>query len=130
MNEKKIIVEDYILDKVHILDKIKEVIDFGKFDGIKILIYTADKLPESYPLKNVVVLITCFIKDDGNNVPTKTFRRSFISSIKRLAVLATSAAFVVESEINMVKVSAQFKSFAAQICAKKLEVLTHFSRFS
>ena len=108
MNEKKIIVEDYILDKVYILDKIKEVIEFGKFDGIKILIDTADKLPDSYPLKNVVVLITCFIKDDGNNVSTKTFRRSFISSIKRLAVLATSAAFVVESEINMVKVSAQF----------------------
>ena len=54
---------DYILKKV--LDRIKEIIGIGKFDDIKILIDTGDKLPHDVTLKNVGILKTCVIKDDG-----------------------------------------------------------------
>ena len=55
-------VNDYMLDKV--LDKIKETIGIVKFDNTKILIDTDDKLQDYITLKNVVILITCIIKDD------------------------------------------------------------------
>ena len=54
-------VDDYVLDKV--LDKIKEIIGIKKIDDTKVLIETDDKLPDENTFKNVVILITCFIKD-------------------------------------------------------------------
>ena len=54
---------DYMLDKV--LDKIKETIGIVKLDDTKILIDTNDKWPDYSTLKNVVILMTCVIKDDG-----------------------------------------------------------------
>ena len=49
---------------IKILDKIKEIIGIEKFDNTKILVDTNDKLQE-ITLKNIVILITCDIKDDG-----------------------------------------------------------------
>ena len=54
-------VDYYMRDKV--TDKIKEIIGTKKCDHTKILINTADKLPD-ITLKNVVILATCYIKDD------------------------------------------------------------------
>ena len=51
----------YMQDKV--TDKIKEIIGIEKCDYTKILINTDDKLPD-ITLKNVVILVTCYIKDD------------------------------------------------------------------
>ena len=45
---------DYMLDKV--LEKIKETIGIVKFDTIKVVINTDDKLPDYITLKNVVIL--------------------------------------------------------------------------
>ena len=56
-------VNDYKVDKV--LDKIKETMGIIKFDYIKILIDTDDKLPDFITLKNVVILITRFIIYDA-----------------------------------------------------------------
>ena len=58
-----LIIHDYMLNKV--LNKIKEILDNEKFDSIKILIDRGDKLPDDITLKNVVMLITYVIKDDG-----------------------------------------------------------------
>ena len=55
-------VDDYMLDQT--LDKIKEIISIEKFDDAKILIDTDNKLRNDITLKNVVIWITCVIKDD------------------------------------------------------------------
>ena len=52
-----------MLDKA--LHKIKETIGIVKFDDSKISIDTGDKFPDYITLKNVVILITFIIKDDG-----------------------------------------------------------------
>ena len=65
--KKCLMVNDYMLDKV--LDKIKKIISIENFDYTKILIDTYDKLPNNITLKNVVVLMTCVVKDDGNLYP-------------------------------------------------------------
>ena len=52
-----------ILNKL--LDKITEIIDIGKFDDTKVLIDTNDKLSHCINLKNVVIIMTSVIKDDG-----------------------------------------------------------------
>ena len=67
--KKYLIVDDYMLDKV--LDKIKMIIGFEKFDDTKILIETGDNLPDDVTLK-YVILITCVIKDD-NKLYSQTF---------------------------------------------------------
>ena len=55
MKEKKyLMIYDYMLDKV--LGKIKETIGIVKFDNIKVVINTDDKLPDYITLKNVVIL--------------------------------------------------------------------------
>ena len=64
-------VNDYNLEKV--LHRIKETIGIVKFDDTKILIDTDDKLPDFVTLKNVVVLITPVINDDG-----KFYRQIFL----------------------------------------------------
>ena len=57
------IVNDYIPDKVS--DKIKETILIVKFNDTKILIDKDDKMPDYITSKNVVILITCVIRDDA-----------------------------------------------------------------
>ena len=52
--------DDYMLDKVW--DKIKLIIGIEKFDDIKIMIETHNKLPDEVTLKNVAIIITCAIK--------------------------------------------------------------------
>ena len=51
-----------MLNKV--LDKLKGAIAIVKFDDTKILIDADDKLPDYNTLKNVMILMTCFIKYD------------------------------------------------------------------
>ena len=58
--------DDYMLDKV--LDKIKEILVIEKFDNTKILIDADDKLPNDITLRNVLILITCIIKDDNKYI--------------------------------------------------------------
>lgn len=60
--EKKIMVDDYMLHKV--LDKLKKIIDIKKFDDTKIFIDTDDKLPDDITIKSLLILLTCVIKDD------------------------------------------------------------------
>ena len=55
--------DDYILHKV--LDKIKRK-DFEKLDDTKILIDTDDKLLSDITLEDVLILMTCIIKDGDN----------------------------------------------------------------
>ena len=55
-------VDDYMLDKV--LDKLKKIIDIEQIDNTKILIDIDDELPDDITFKNVVILMTCVIKDD------------------------------------------------------------------
>ena len=58
--------DDYMLYKV--LDKIKEILVIEKFDNTKILIDADDKLPNDITLRNVLILITCIIKDDNKYI--------------------------------------------------------------
>ena len=60
-------VNEYMLDKV--FDKIKVTIGIVKLDDTKIVIDTDDKLSNYITLKNVVILITCVIKDDAKFYP-------------------------------------------------------------
>ena len=60
-------IECNILGKV--LDMIKKITDIEKFDYIKFLSDTDDKLPDDITLKNVVMLITCAIKDGDKSYP-------------------------------------------------------------
>ena len=57
-------VDDYMLERV--LDKITEIIGIEYFDNTKILIDTNDQLPQDITWKNVVILMTCIINNDGN----------------------------------------------------------------
>ena len=61
------LLDSYILDKV--LDDIKETIDIEKFDDIKILIDMNNELPDDITFKNVVILMTCVIKDNDKIYP-------------------------------------------------------------
>ena len=60
-------VDDHMPDKV--LDKIKEMVSFEKFNDTIILIDTGDKLPDYITLKNVLILMACVIQDDANFYP-------------------------------------------------------------
>ena len=53
-------VDDYTLNKI--LDKIKRI-GIKKLEDTKILIDEDDKLPDDISLKNVVILMTCVVKD-------------------------------------------------------------------
>ena len=68
------IVDDYIFNKV--LDKIKKVISIEKFDNTKILVDTDDKLSVDFTSKNMVILITCIIKNDG-----KFYTQTFLEEV-------------------------------------------------
>ena len=63
-------VDGYMLRKV--LEKIKEIISIEKYDDTKILVDTDDKLLDDITLKNVVILMTCVIKD-GNKFYIQVF---------------------------------------------------------
>ena len=65
--EKHLMVDDYMLDKV--LDKVKGIITIEKFDDTKILIDTDDKLPDHIISKIVVILMKCVIKDNKEFYP-------------------------------------------------------------
>ena len=54
---------DYVLDGV--LEKIKGIIGIEIFDGVKILLDTDDKLFGNSILKNVMILVSCVIKDNS-----------------------------------------------------------------
>ena len=54
-------IDDDIFDKV--LDKIKNMIGIETCDDTKVLMDTDDKLAGDIALKDVVILITCVIKD-------------------------------------------------------------------
>ena len=70
-------IDDYMPDKV--LDKIKEIIGFKKFDDTKILIETHFKMPDDITLKNVVILITCVIKDGENFYPQLFLEKALVA---------------------------------------------------
>ena len=57
----------YILDEV--VDKIKMIIGIEKFDFAETLTNTGDKSFVEVTLKNVVLLISCVIKDEGKLYP-------------------------------------------------------------
>ena len=69
-------VNDYIQDKVSY--KVKETIGIVKFDETKFLIDTDDKFLDFITLKNVAILITYIMKDDGKSYPHILFERAFI----------------------------------------------------
>ena len=59
-------VDDYIVNKV--LDKIKKIIGIEHFDILRFWL-TDDKLPDDITFKNVLILMTCVIKDDDKFYP-------------------------------------------------------------
>ena len=61
--KKYLMIDDNILDKV--LDKIKKIIGIEKIDDAE----TDAKLPDNITLKNVVILISCIIKDGDSFYP-------------------------------------------------------------
>ena len=63
--KRYLILDDSILDQVS--EKIKKVIA-TEYDT-KLLINTDDKLADENTLENVVILVTCIIKDDGKFNP-------------------------------------------------------------
>ena len=63
MKKKNFMVDDYMLERV--LDKITEIIGIEYFDNTKILIDTNDQLPQDITWRNVVILMTCIINNDG-----------------------------------------------------------------
>ena len=65
--KKYLIVDDNILDKL--LDIIEKIIGIKKFDDTKTLIETNDILPDVVTLKNIVILITCIIKNNDKFHP-------------------------------------------------------------
>ena len=59
--KKHLMIDDNILDKV--LDKIKKIKDIGKFDDIRFWLIQMISCQMILLCKNVVVSITCVIKD-------------------------------------------------------------------
>ena len=66
-----------LLEKV--LDEIKGIIGIAEFDDTKILIDMYGKLPDNITLKNVVILMTCAIKDGDKHFIHNYLRRSIAS---------------------------------------------------
>ena len=61
-----LMVDDYMLVKTEVLDRIKKIIGIEEFDSTKILVDTNDKLPDDITLRNNVI---CVIKDDCKFYP-------------------------------------------------------------
>ena len=79
MKGKKLMVDDYIVDKV--LDKTKMIIDVKKVDDTKIFIETDDKFPDDITLKYAMILTKCDIKN-GNKFYPKIFLKEALNRIK------------------------------------------------
>ena len=60
-------VDEYILE--HVLDKSKEIKGIGKFDDTKILVDIDDTLGNEITLKNVVIIVSCIMKNYDNFYP-------------------------------------------------------------
>ena len=63
------------------MGKIIKIIVLEKFDDTKMLIKTDNKLPDEIILKNVVILITCVIKNGDKFYPQIFFEEALISQI-------------------------------------------------
>ena len=63
------------------MGKIIKIIVVEKFDDTKMLIKTDNKLPDEIILKNVVILITCVIKNGDKFYPQIFFEEALISQI-------------------------------------------------
>ena len=74
MEKKYLMIDGYMLNKV--LDNPKEIIGIKKFDDTKILIDTDEKLTDDISFKNVVILMTCVIKDDSKFYPQIFFKEA------------------------------------------------------
>ena len=74
MKEINLIVDEYMPDKV--LEKIKEIVDIEIFVDSRILIETNDKLQDDITFKNVLISITCVIKDKMIKFSINILRRS------------------------------------------------------
>ena len=70
-----------IMCQKKVLDMIEKIIGIGKCDDNRILINMEDKLPYTITLKNIVMLMTCVIKGDGDFFSRTILRRSIIRSI-------------------------------------------------
>ena len=84
-----------ILNKV--LDMIKEITSIDKFDNTEFLIEADDKLPDNITLKNVVILMTCVITDDGIFYP-KLLLKEALLEVQKLV----SAFHMLNSTIKIV----------------------------
>ena len=65
-----------MLDKV--LDKNKEKLGIEKYDDTQILVDADDKLPVDVTLKNVSILMTCVIRDDGKFYPQRFLEEALL----------------------------------------------------
>ena len=77
-------VDDNILDKA--LKKIKEIKGIKKFDDTKILVDTGDKFPDDITLGNVVILMTCIIKN-GNKFYPQLFLEKTLPEAYKIGVI-------------------------------------------
>lgn len=73
--------EEKIFHGWWLLGKIIKIIVVEKFDDTKMLIKTDNKLPDEIILKNVVILITCVIKNGDKFYPQIFFEEALISQI-------------------------------------------------
>ena len=74
--EKSNLMVNDILNKV--LDMIKEITGIDKFDNTEFLIEADDKLPDNITLKNVVILMTCVVTDDGKFYPKLLLKEALL----------------------------------------------------
>ena len=65
-----------MLDKV--LDKNKEKLGIEKFDDTQILVDADDKLPVDVTFKNVSILMTCVIRNDGKFYPQRLLEEALL----------------------------------------------------
>ena len=76
--KKYLMVNDCMLDKA--LNKFKEIIGIEKVDDLKTLIETNYKLPDDITFKNVVILMTCIIKDDNKFYPLRFLEEALLEA--------------------------------------------------
>ena len=77
-------VDDYIIIKQmldEVLDKIKEIKDIEKVDVTEIMIDIDYKLGDEITIQNVVIIISCIIKN-YDNIYQQLFEEESIRSIK------------------------------------------------
>ena len=87
-----------ILNKV--LDMIKEVTGIDKFDNTEFLIEADDKLPDNITLKNVVILMTCVITDDGKFYPKLLLKEALLEVQKLVSTFHMLNSTIKISSVN------------------------------